>query len=169
MNNKEFIELLKLERGALLLDGKNLEELANMSPRAKVSFTKLVSAYLKYHSDIIKGNYKIVTEYEYIKEKNKYIETESIKTVSENYEELKKLIFDLAYIKTSDTAEKTYNLRYLYKTDFNMIKNIFKKENIEDEEYISTIYIPKIGWIKRPSYKNINIKDYNKRLEKIKK
>ena len=168
MNNKKLIELLKFEK-EILLDGKNLEEVANMTPRAKISFTKLIAAYLKYHNDIIKGNYKIVTECEYIKEENKYIKTEIIKTDSENYEDLKKLIFDLAYIATSATAEKTYNLRYLYTTDSDMVKNIQKKENIKDEEYSSIIYIPKIGWIKRPSYIKIDTNDYSKRLSKIMK
>ena len=164
MKNEELIELLKLEKNILLLDGKNLEEIANMTANAKSSFFSLIVTYLKYKNNIINGNYKI--------EKDNKIEI--IKTDIASYNDIKRIIFDLAYINVSNTAHKTYNLRYVYKTNIDMINSLFPKEylsypykTILKEDYKSTIYIPEIGWIQRPSKIKVKRYDYNKRLQKI--
>lgn len=99
---REYRSLLtKTKEGQLLMEGQNLEEIANMYHLSIVDFFKILPIYFEYRNIT---DFKIVTTQMGVgRPTNEFFAT------PEEYEALRRHIFEIAFIRCSDIGDRSYN------------------------------------------------------------
>ena len=131
MTKKEdYLTLLTYDKKELLLDGLSLPEIANMHPKSIKDFTMYIEVLLLKEN---LNNYQVVKTKTYTTEN--YQANFELKVKEKEYDKIKELIFDFAFICCSNLVEeqksdywktKDWNFR----DTFNQSMKLFKKGEI---------------------------------------
>ena len=103
--------LLTINNDKLMIEGYDLAEIANMYEFSVSDFLTLFSLYLKLNQDKLKGGYKLFNGKSEIFTPTTTFETYpygEILVANEEYEDMKRRIFDFAYINCSNIGETDF-------------------------------------------------------------
>lgn len=172
MGIRNMEKLLSYEDDKLIIEGRNLIDIANMYKLSVPDFLELFKLYLNFtrKENGVKNCIINITEAniftENISSSEKKISGE-ILVPTESYEDMKKILFDFAYTKCSE-----YGNRYRDCWGLNNVETwepAFASQLTKDEEVYSCIYKVSNGWNQLISDLSINQIDKEKMYSLIKK
>lgn len=167
----EMESLLTYENGKLMLEGYDLVELANMHHTSVADFLELVRVYLNLRQSKLKGGYSIVTSNtEIFTPKSTFKEYKSngeILVNVEDYEDIKKGIFNLAYTNCSKHGDSNFQFWGLdNSSEQNLAYNLEKPYKTYTLIYRS---FRTAKWNQKVSNIPIDVNDQEERYSQIKR
>lgn len=166
MENQELRKLLSYEKGKLMLEGHDLKELANMYHLSVYEFFTLFEMYLIRNNEKLKGNCIIKEKREVILTPTsiQYPNNVEMLVSGEEYEDMKRKIFDFAYTKCSNLGDQAFDFWGL---DCSEEYDLIRKINGSSSKYSCIYKSSRIGWNQKVSSLDIDIEDQEKRFALI--
>ena len=172
MKKTEMTKLLTLENGKLMLDGYDLVEIANMYHLSVGAFFELLKYYFIVNQGQLRGELILTSTQNELTKPLKYVSdfidgsNKEILVDGEEYEDIKKRIFDFAYTYCSDVGDTKFDSWGLVYADEHKLKKCISNVGTT----YSCIYRSfRKGWNQKVSNVPIDREDQAKRFALIKK
>lgn len=154
-NEKQYISLLKYEKGNLLLEEKDLAKYANMHKESVIAFPQMIE-YLLSQKNL--DSYQIIKTKTH---KNGVVKDSfELKVTPEEYESIREIIFNFAYVCCSNVVEER-ETKYWAAKEWKLKHALEKSKDLwEEGEYHALIPTKFNEYSVRLSFQPIDFKHY---------